>query len=201
MRIIDAEQGTEEWLRARIGCPSGSGFSKLITSAGKPSTTRDTYVNQLIAEKVIGEIPETYSNEWMERGKILEPEARAFYEFEREVVVEEIGFIKHDTYEFGVSPDGLVGVDGGLEIKCPAPATHVKYIRSGKLPAEYKAQVMGCMLVTNRAWWDFLSYHPSLPPFLIRVERDEEFIEALESIVIDACNEIKTEAEKLEKLL
>ena len=93
MRIIDAEQGTEEWLRARIGCPSGSGFSKLITSAGKPSTTRDTYVNQLIAEKVIGEIPETYSNEWMERGKVLEPEARAFYEFEREVVVEETGLL------------------------------------------------------------------------------------------------------------
>lgn len=201
MRVIEAEQGTEDWLRARIGCPSGSGFSKLITAAGKVSTSRDTYVNQLIAEKVIGELPETYTNEWMERGKVLEPEARAFYEFEREYVVQETGFLKHDDYECGVSPDGLVNLDGGLEIKCPAPATHVKYIRAGKLPAEYKAQVMGCLWITGREWWDFLSYHPSLPPFLIRVQRDEEFIQALEAIVIDACNEIKHESEKLEKLL
>ena len=201
MRIIEAEQGTEEWLRSRIGCPSGSGFSKLITAQGKVSTSRDTYVNQLIAEKVIGDIPETYTNEWMQRGKQLEPEARAFYEFEREMVVTETGFIKHDDYECGVSPDGLVSLDGGLEIKCPAPATHVRYLRQGRLPSEYKAQVMGCLWITNRDWWDFLSYHPSLPPFLIRVERDEEFIKALEEIVFDACNEIKQEAEKLEKLL
>lgn len=201
MRVINAEQGTEEWLKSRIGCPSGSGFSKLITSAGKESASRASYVNQLIAEKVIGEIPETYENEWMARGKELEPDARAFYEFERGVTVVETGFCKHDTYECGISPDGFVGADGGLEIKCPAPSTHVKYFRAGKLPSEYKPQVQGCLWITGRTWWDFLSYHPSLPPFLIRVERDEEFIKSLESIVIKACEEIETESKNLEKYL
>ena len=201
MRIIEAEQGTDEWLMARLGCPSGSGFSKLITSTGKESTSRAAYVNGLIAEKVIGDIPETYDNEWMARGRELEPDARAFYEFERSVTVEEVGFCKHDVYECGISPDGFVGSEGGLEIKCPAPSTHVKYFRAGKLPNEYKAQVMGCLWITGREWWDFLSYHPSLPPMLIRVERDEDYIKELERIVIDACKEIETETKNLEKYL
>lgn len=200
MRIIKAEQGTDEWLMARLGCPSGSGFSKLITSTGKESTSRTAYVNGLIAEKVIGGIPETYDNEWMARGRDLEPDARAFYEFERGVTVTEVGFCKHDEYECGISPDGLVD-GGGLEIKCPAPSTHVKYFRAGKLPNEYKAQVMGCLWITGREWWDFLSYHPSLPPMLIRVERDEDYIKELERIVIDACKEIETETKNLEKYL
>jgi len=186
---------------ARLGCPSGSGFSKLITSTGKESTSRASYVNGLIAEKVMGEIPETYDNEWMARGRELEPDARAFYEFERGVTVQEVGFCKHDKYECGISPDGLVGPDGGLEIKCPAPSTHVKYFRAGKMPNEYKAQVQGCLWITERQWWDFLSYHPSLPPFLIRVERDDDFIKALEEIVIDACEEIERESKNLEKYL
>jgi len=201
VRIIEAEQGTSEWLMARLGCPSGSGFSKLITSTGKESTSRASYVNGLIAEKVMGEIPETYDNEWMARGRELEPDARAFYEFERGVTVQEVGFCKHDKYECGISPDGLVGPDGGLEIKCPAPSTHVKYFRAGKMPNEYKAQVQGCLWITERQWWDFLSYHPSLPPFLIRVERDDDFIKALEEIVIDACEEIERESKNLEKYL
>jgi|TARA_R100000479_G_scaffold172357_1_gene116877 hypothetical protein len=200
MRIIEAEQGTDEWLMARLGCPSGSGFSKLITAQGKESTSRATYVNALIAEKVIGEPPPVWENEWMIRGRELEPDARAFYEFERRCTVREVGFCKHDDYECGISPDGLV-TDGGLEIKCPAPATHVKYFRAGKLPSEYKAQVQGCLWITKRKWWDFLSYHPSLPPMLIRVERDEDFIKELERIVIDVCKEIELETKNLEKYL
>ena len=201
MRIVEAEQGTDEWLMARLGCPSGSGFSKLITAQGKESTSRAGYVNGLIAEKVIGEVPPSYENEWMIRGRELEPDARAFYEFERRCSVQEVGFCKHDEYECGISPDGLIDADGGLEIKCPAPATHVKYFRAGKLPSEYKAQVQGCLWITKRKWWDFLSYHPSLPPLLIRVERDEDFIKELERIVIDACKEIETESKNLEKYL
>ena len=201
MRVIDAKQGTDEWLASRLGCPSGSGFSKLITSTGKESSSRTGYVNQLIAEKVTGAAQEIYVNEWMARGTELEPDARAFYEFERRCTVTEVGFCKHDEHECGISPDGLVGPDGGLEIKGPAPSTHVKYFRAGKLPSEYKAQVMGCLWITKRAYWDFLSYSPSLPPLLIRVDRDEEFIKALESIVISACEEIQKESHNLEKYL
>jgi hypothetical protein len=201
MRIIDAEQGTEEWLRSRLGCPSGSGFSKLITSSGKESTSRAGYVNGLIAEKVTGQIPEGFDNYWMARGRELEPDAKAYFEFERRCTVQEVGFCKHDEYECGISPDGLIDSDGGLEIKCPADATQVKYFRAGVLPSEYKAQVQGCLWITKRKWWDFLSYHPSLPPLLIRVERDEDFIKELERIVIDACKEIEKESKNMEKYL
>lgn len=201
MREVKAEQGSDEWLAARVGCPSGSGFSKLITSTGQVSKSRDTYINQLVAERFTNEPTQIFETEWMARGRELEVDARAFYEFEKDCHVKETGFLKHEVYECGVSPDGLVGDDGGLEIKCPAPPNHVKYVRTGKLPTEYKAQVQGCLWITGRKWWDFLSYHPSLPPLLIRIERDEAFIEALEKIVIDACIEIDNECKKMEKLL
>jgi hypothetical protein len=200
MRVSNFEQGTEEWFKSRLGCPSGSGFSKLVTSVGKQSTSADTYINGLIAEKLTQVVPEGYTNEWMQRGTDLEPQARAYYELIREETVQEIGFCKHDTLECGVSPDGLVGLDGGLEIKCPAPATHVKYLRMGKLPSEYKAQVMGCMWITERDWWDFLSFHPDMPAFLIRVTRDQDFINALEAEVRRACEIIEEQVAQLEKL-
>lgn len=201
MRHINAEQGTEEWLKARLGCPSGSGFSKLIRADGKPSSSAETYINELIAQKVTGEIPETYENEWMIRGRQLEPDAKAFLEFERGFSITDAGFIKHSEYECGISPDGLVNADGAVEIKCPAPSTHIKYLRDGKLPSIYKPQVMGYMFVMPKVKWvDFLSYHPSLPPFLIRVERDEEYIKLLADQVIKACKIIETESKKIEAM-
>ena len=201
MRIIEAKQGTDEWLMARLGCPSGSGFSKLITAQGKESTSRARYVNALIAEKTLGKPTPVWENEFMIRGRELEPDARAFYEFDKRCTVDEVGFCKHDSYEVGVSPDGLIGAKGGLEIKCPTDGTHYGYFRANKLPPEYKAQVQGCLWITKRKWWDFLSYHPSLPPMLIRVERDEDFIKELERIVIDVCKEIELETKNLEKYL
>jgi len=201
MRILNHEQRSEEWFAARLGCPSGSGFSKLIRADGKPSSSADTYINELIAQKVTGEIPETYENEWMIRGRELEPDAKAFFEFERGVSVTDVGFIKHAEYEAGISPDGLVNADGAIEIKCPAPSTHIKYLRDGKLPSIYKPQVMGYMWVMPKVQWvDFLSYHPSLPPFLIRIERDKEYIELLGEQVIKACRIIETEAKKIEAM-
>ena len=197
---MNHEQRSKEWFAARLGCPSGSGFSKLIKADGKPSSSADTYINELIAQKVIGEIPETYENEWMIRGRELEPDAKAWYEFANGVTVQDVGFIKHDHFECGVSPDGLVNADGGLEIKCPAPSTHVKYLRDGKLPAIYKPQVMGCMWITGRKWWDFLSYHPSMPPFLIRVHWDSDYIVALSKEVEKACEIIAEETRKIEVL-
>ena len=200
MRIVNCEQGTDEWFAARLGCPSGSGFSKLITATGKPSTSADSYINQLIAERLMNRTSETYSNEWMERGKELEPEARAYYELYTDNHVREVGFCKHDFYECGVSPDGLVGVDGGLEIKCPSPAVHVKYLRYDRIPSEYKAQVMGCLWITGREWWDFVSFHPAMPVLITRVYRDDPYIELLASEVEKACAVIAKQVSKLEKL-
>lgn len=197
MRICKYEQGTEGWLKDRLGCPSGSNMDKLITATGKPSTQAETYINQLIAELMTGETTYVKVNEWMQRGTELEPRARAYYEFTTDTEVTEVGFCKHDKFEAGISPDGLVGEDGGLEIKCPAPATHVAYLRGGKLPSKYKQQVMACLWVTGREWWDFVSYHPDMPVLLTRVYRDEEYIAALSTEVIKACETIATEYQKL----
>jgi hypothetical protein len=199
MIILNHEQGTEDWFAARLGIPSASNFSKLVTSTGKPSTSAEGYINQLIAEAVTGERADFYSNAHMERGTALEPEAKAYYELMRDVEVTEVGFCLHDTIRAGCSPDALVGT-GGLEIKCPSGAVHVSYLRSGGLPVAYKQQVMGCMWITGAEWWDFLSYHPNMPSLLIRVKRDDKFIDLLASEVAKAAELIQEQVEKIQTL-
>lgn len=196
MRCIDCEQGSDEWIYARLGIPSASMYGKIITTQGKWSTQADTYINQLVAEKLTGEQTPFYQNEHMARGTELEPDARKMYEFIKDVEVQEVGFCLHDTLEAGASPDGLISEDGGLEIKCPAPATHVEYLRGGKLPSKYKQQVMGCLWITGREWWDFMSYHPSMKPLIVRVERDEDYIAELEACVSKAVELIEENVEK-----
>ena len=196
MRLIDCEQGSDEWIAARLGVPSGSMFGKIITTQGKWSTQADAYINQLVAEKLTGEQTYVYQNEHMARGTELEPEARTMYEFIKEVEVNEVGFCLHDTLDAGCSPDGLIAEDGGLEIKCPAPATHVEYLKAGVLPSKYKQQVMGCLWITGREWWDFVSYHPTMKTLIVRVERDEEYITALEECVTKAVDLINEGVEK-----
>lgn len=200
MRILLHEQGSEEWLKSRLGCPSASMFDKLITGTGKPSTSAETYINQLIAEVITGKGTEFKVNEWMQRGTELEPLARGYYELATDNDVTEVGFCMHDTMACGASPDGLVGDNGGLEIKCPAPSTHVKYLRDGVLPAQYKQQVMGCLWITEREWWDFVSFHEEMPALLVRVFRDDKYIKALEAEVFKAVETIENEVERLRKM-
>jgi len=201
MKILEMEQGTQEWLEARLGCPSGSGFSKLITASGTPSSSAESYINDLIAELITGESTPFHVTEWMQRGTELEPFARMNYELETDREVTEVGFCMHDILRCGVSPDGLIGDDGGIEIKCPKPSTHVKYLRKGTLPSEYKAQVMGCLWITGRQWWDFMSDHPQMPNLLIRVHRDEEYINQLERLVTHACQIIEKEVADIKERL
>lgn len=193
------EQRTDEWFKARLGIPTGSSFSKLITSQGKPSSQAATYINTLIAERVTGERPETHTSEAMQRGTDMEPDAIAWYELITDNEVTETGFHRHPVVACGASPDGLVGDKGLIEIKCPLPHNHVKYVRANKLPSEYVPQVQGQLWVLDRAWCDFVSYHPQLPPMLIRVTRDEEFIEALAEQVRKASEIIEEEAKKLKE--
>jgi len=200
MRVIDHKQGTPEWLASRLGCPSGSGFDKLISAAGKPSTQAEGYINQLIAEIMTGETTSVHVTEAMQRGTSLEPMAREFYELASGNDVNEVGFCKHDTLQCGVSPDGLIGQDGGLEIKCPAPHTHIAYLRAGVLPTKYKQQVMGCMWITDRQWWDFVSYHESMPALIVRVERDDDYIKLLADEVSKAVETIQSEVNRLRKM-
>lgn len=180
MKILNLEQGSEEWLKARLGIPTASEFGNIITSQGKPSTSVKTYMNKKLAEWVIGDVPDGYTNDWMLRGQELEVEARDAYEFIHGGEPRKVGLILRDDELAGCSPDCLIGENGGLEIKCPAPHTHVEYLLSGKLPAKYKPQVQGCMYITGRKWWDFVSYHPEMKPLILRVERDEKYISLMD---------------------
>jgi putative phage-type endonuclease len=199
MIVLDHEQGTEEWVQARLGVPSASQFAKLVTATGKPSASAEGYINQLIAERMTGERGEIYTNSHMERGTMLEPEARAYYEFVIGREVQQVGFCLHDTIRAGCSPDGLLD-NSGLEIKCPSAPVQVAYLRDGKLPVQYKQQVMGCMWVTGADRWDFLAYHPDLPSLLITVERDQNYIDLLAAEVEKAADEIQKQTELLIKL-
>lgn len=196
MRIDQNEQGSPEWLAARLGIPSASMFAKLVTTKGIWSASADAYINQLVAERLTGEREEVFQSYHMLRGTELEADARDLYSLISDAEVTEVGFCLHDTLSAGCSPDGLIGEDGGLEIKCPAPSTHVEYLRGGVLPSKYKQQVMGCLWITGREWWDFVSYHPTMKPLIVRVERDEEYIAALEKCVTKAVNLIEENVEK-----
>jgi hypothetical protein len=196
MRIDQNEQGSPEWLAARLGIPSASMFAKLVTTKGIWSASADAYINQLVAERLTGEREEVFQSHHMLRGTELEADARDLYSLISDAEVTEVGFCLHDTLSAGCSPDGLIGEDGGLEIKCPAPSTHVEYLRGGVLPSKYKQQVMGCLWITGREWWDFVSYHPTMKPLIVRVERDEEYIAALEKCVTKAVNLIDENVEK-----
>jgi hypothetical protein len=191
MRIIECEQGSPEWLQARLGIPSASSYSKLVTSTGKASAQATAYINQLVAERITGEPTFFQVTDPMQRGMDLEPQARTAYEMETGNLVSQVGFLMHDTLQAGASPDGMVGKNGGLEIKCPSGHTHVEYLRDGDLPIKYFQQVQGCLWISGRDWWDFMSYHPKMEPLIVRVFRDEEFIKALECAVIEAVQMIE----------
>ena len=192
MRLIECEQGSEEWLKARLGIPSASNFSKLITMKGTLSTQAKAYVDALVAETITGESTYVKVTDAMQRGTELEPYARERYFYETGNSVEEVGFCLHDDYQAGASPDGLIGEDGGLEIKCPLGGTMVSYLRVGRLPSKYWQQVQGCLHITGRKWWDFMAYHPDMKPLIVRVERDEAFIAALDALLIDVVKEIES---------
>jgi hypothetical protein len=196
MRISEATQGSEEWFETRLGRPTASNFGKLITPTGKPSASAQGYIDELIAQSITGVVEDFFKSEAMQRGNEFEPMAKAFYEFTYDVEVKEVGLCLHDDYECGASPDGLVGDDGGLELKCPLAHTHISYLRNGCIPAKYIPQVQGCLWITGREWWDFMSYHPAMDDLIVRVYRDEAYIKKLADQVIKAVETIETESKK-----
>lgn len=174
MRVLDIEQGSPEWYAARLGVPTASEFGSIITpKKGEYAAAADTYINQLIDELIRPQAAESFGgNRHTLRGKELEPDAREYYAFEQDVVPQQVGFILNEAGTLGCSPDSLIGADGGLEIKCPDGPTHVKWVRAGGIPDEHKPQVHGSLIITGRAWWDFLSYCPGYEPLLVRVTPD-----------------------------
>ena len=196
MIIHNLEQNTPEWDIARSGKFTASMFGDLF--AAKSTDKYENAIYRVAFERVTGERVPTYSNALMERGHELEPMARESYEMQTFNLVEEVGFCELNEW-VGCSPDGLVGTDGLIEIKCPAYNTFMRYVDSGKLPTQYKYQVHGQMYVTGRKWVDFVAYHPPFKPFILRVERDEEVCKKIESALNEAIEKAKKIIEKLTK--
>ena len=195
MRVIEFEQGTEEWLNARLGIPTASNFSKILTASGKRSAQLEGYVNQLVSEKLTSEPAFKFTSDAIERGIELEPHARLSYIHETGRNVDLIGLCLLDDIDAGASPDGLVE-DGLIEIKCPLGHTMIDYLDNPGLPGNYKPQVQGQLWVTGREWCDFYAWHPDMISMLIRVERDEEYISLLEELVEEVVNSVNVKYEK-----
>lgn len=165
----------------RRGRPTASEFCELITPEWKVRTgqTPQTYLYGKVAEMFCGAAMDQ-ANSWaMEQGSMLEKDAIPYYELMTDAKVERVGFVTTDDLRIGCSPDGLIGEDGGIEVKCPTPPVHLQYLVEGVVPKQYLAQVHGCMLVTGRPWWVFMSYNRHFPPMIVRVERDEKIQTAL----------------------
>jgi putative phage-type endonuclease len=204
MKVIDAVQGTPEWLAARAGRVTASMISNVLM---KPETAgfRD-YQAQLVAE-ILTCKPQgsDYTNAAMQFGTETEPLARSAYEAETGFSVDEVGLCIHPSIErAGASPDGLVGNSGLVEIKCPKVATHLAYQIAGVVPAGYKNQMMWQMAVTGRDWCDFVSFRPDLPEhlqlFIVRFKRDSEKILELETAVISFLSTVDAMLAKLKKV-
>lgn len=176
MKIHDVKQGSGEWLGLRAGIPTASEFDALITPLWKIRTGEgpEAYLMRKLAEKCMGCPIENGFSAAMEQGTVLELEAVPWYEFAHNVTVQRVGFCTTDDGRIGCSPDGIIGDDGGIEVKCPLPQTHLKWLLNGGVPKEHLAQVHGSMFVTGRKWWEFLSYSRQFPALVVRVERDEE---------------------------
>ena len=181
MITLDLVQGSSEWFAAKAGVPSASNFDKIVTSKGEPSKQREKYMYQLAGERITGKPEETYQNAVMQRGIDMESEARNLLELLHDVKIEPVGLCFPDEKRMcAASPDGLIGDDGVVEIKCPIISTHVKYLLGGGLPIEYFEQTQGQLYVTGRKYCVFISYYPGLRPLIVRVERDYPFIATLD---------------------
>jgi len=187
---MNAPQRTDEWMKERAGHATASRFSDVMAKIKTgEAMTRIKYRIQLATERLTGNPVQGYQNAAMQWGIQTEPEARMAFEAERGVVVDEVGFIKHPTIpNCGASPDGCIGDNGLLELKCPESTTHLTWMEAGAVPSEYVSQIQGQMAVTGRKYVEFASYDPRFPSglqlFIVRVERDDTYIKALEAEVV-----------------
>ena len=196
------EQRSEAWFAARLGKATASNFTDVLAKLknGGEAAGRRNYRARLVVERLTGKPLESFSNAAMQQGVEREPLARLAYEAEAGNVVEEVGFITHPTLEAGASPDGLIGTNGLLEIKCPQLATHLDYLRLDAEPPQYTAQIQGQIWICGREWCDFVSFNPDFPEHLQlivrRIHRDDAFIAKLAAEVAQFLDEVQTEFER-----
>jgi putative phage-type endonuclease len=190
------DQGSDEWFEARMGKVTASRVADILakTKSGY-SASRDNYLAQLVCERLTNEKTESFINSAMQRGTDIEPLARLSYEVAHNVLVDEVGFVPHPSIIMaGASPDGLVGDDGLLEIKCPNTATHIETLLSQTVPGRYNTQMQFQMACTERSWCDFVSFDNRLPEelqlFVKRVPRDNMYIRLMEDEIVRFLNEL-----------
>jgi putative phage-type endonuclease len=206
VRLIDCEQGSGAWLAARAGRITASRVAEVLAYAKKGGETqkRADYRIELVSERLSGLATEKYVTFAMKEGTRLEPQARTEYELATDVLCDQVGFAIHPAMDFsGASPDGLVGKDGGVEIKCPTRTTHIEYLMAGIVPPEYEPQMVWNMVCCERMWWDFVSYCPDFPEplnmFTIRLHRDEARIDVIDAEVRKFNAEVETTIQQLQE--
>lgn len=194
--IKDVDQGSDEWLNLRMGKITASNMKKVLSKGqGK---TRESYMLQLASEIITNQPQESYKNEYMEWGNEVEPQARSMYELDKGIDVDQVAFMYDETKGAGYSPDGLVGENGLIEIKCPKTSTHIQWFLKGKCPAEHKAQIQCGLWISEREWCDFVSFDPRINTsssyFCVRVYRDQIYID-------DLSNQCRIFLEELHEML
>jgi len=204
--MSDIEQGTPEWFKQRCGKATASRISDIVakTKTGY-STSRANYMAQLVVERMTNQVAESYSNAAMEHGITFEPFARAAYELKTGNMVDQVGAIDHPRIAMSAaSPDGLVGDDGCLEIKCPNTATHIETLLGDEPAKKYYDQMQWQMACTNRSYCEFVSFDPRMPAhlqlFVKRIERNDIYIAELESEVIQFLAEVDDKVKKLNEI-
>lgn len=201
--MTDIIQGSPEWHALRLGKVTASRVADVVarTKTGW-GASRANYMAELIAERLTGNVGDSFTNAAMQWGTDQEPNARAAYEFRHDCEVAQIGFVIHpNIQDSGASPDGLIGDAGMVELKCPNTATHIETLLSGTVPAKYITQMMWQMACTGRKWCDFVSYDPRMPEtmklYVKRISRDDNQIANLEKDVTEFLDEMSQKIAKL----
>lgn len=201
------EQKTEEWFAQRLGKVTASRVADVMakTKTGY-SASRENYMAQLVVERLTQTKAESFTNAAMQWGTDQEPFARAAYEAAQGVMVEEVGFMSHPTIEMaGASPDGLVGEDGMVEIKCPNSAGMIEALLTQKVPAKYFAQMQLQMACAGRQWCDYVVFDPRMPAkaqlFVKRVPRDNDFIKEMETEIVKFLSEVNAQVQQLNRII
>ena len=194
MTYYDIEQNSDEWMALRCGKFTASMFKDLF--AKETTQTYQDAIYKIVFERLTGEVPESFSNDWMQRGHELEQEASDWYSLTTGYEVLNGGFFKLSDW-IGASPDGLIGEDGLIEIKCPKYSTMINYLLDQRVPKIYEWQVQGQLYVTGRAWCDFICYHPKLKRLVLRIERDDKMLSDLEQKLNESISKADSIIEKL----
>lgn len=201
MKIHDVKQGSGEWTALRLGRVTASEIDALVSPTGKVRVGDGPakYLYRKVAEKFMGWSADSINTFDMTQGIVLENEARGWAMLEKNLDIRQVGFCESDDGRAGFSPDGLIGDTAGIEIKCPAPATHIGYLEQGCIPSDYILQVQFSLYISRRARWYFLSYNRYMPPLFVEVLPDEAIHTAIETALINFALRFDAIYERLKK--